>query len=66
MTPSIASAAASRRGALALVLAACVALSGCAFAPGMKMNTSYLGWLADAPEHGAPAPAAADSRAAEA
>ncbi|MCA7963731.1 polysaccharide biosynthesis/export family protein [Burkholderia cenocepacia] len=66
MTPSIASAAARRHGALALVLTACVALSGCAFAPGMKMNTSYLGWLADAPDDGAPAPAAADSRVAEA
>ncbi|KAG8150886.1 polysaccharide biosynthesis/export family protein [Burkholderia catarinensis] len=59
MSIPIASAAPRRRGALALVLTACVWLSGCALAPGMKMNTSYLGWLAD--EHAdtlASAPAA--------
>ncbi|USB85463.1 sugar ABC transporter substrate-binding protein, partial [Burkholderia cenocepacia] len=66
MTPSIASAAARRHSALALVLTACVGLSGCAFAPGMKMNTSSPGWLADTPDDHAPALAAGDSRAAEA
>ncbi|WP_175767016.1 polysaccharide biosynthesis/export family protein [Burkholderia cenocepacia] len=49
MTIPIASAAVRRRAARMLVLTACVWLSGCALAPGMKMDTSYLGWLADDP-----------------
>lgn len=46
MTIPIASAASRRRSARVLVLTACVGLSGCVLAPGMKMNPSYLGWLA--------------------
>ncbi|WP_175778158.1 polysaccharide biosynthesis/export family protein [Burkholderia cenocepacia] len=61
MNTSIASAALRRRGALALVLTACVWLSGCALAPGMNMNASYLGWLADEP--GGTPPTAPDTRA---
>ncbi|CAB3750301.1 sugar ABC transporter substrate-binding protein [Burkholderia puraquae] len=50
MNTSIASAAPRRRrGALALVLTACVWLSGCALAPGMNMNASYLDWRSDEP-----------------
>lgn len=43
MTPSIASAAASRRRVAALILIACAWLTGCAFAPGMRMDKSYRG-----------------------
>ncbi|CAG9244278.1 EPS I polysaccharide export outer membrane protein EpsA [Burkholderia diffusa] len=44
-----ASAAAGRRGALALVLTACVWLSGCALAPGMKMNAAAANGSANGP-----------------
>lgn len=44
-----ASAAAGRCGALALVLTACVWLSGCALAPGMKMNAARSGQPANEP-----------------
>jgi polysaccharide biosynthesis/export protein len=57
MIVPIASAARGRRSAFALVLTACFGLSGCALAPGMKMNASYLGWLAEEPG-GMPASAA--------
>ncbi|WP_207921077.1 polysaccharide biosynthesis/export family protein [Burkholderia pyrrocinia] len=66
MSIPLASAAAGRRGALALVLTACVWLSGCAFAPGMKMNTSYLGWLADGQDQAAATPASAPTAGAPA
>ncbi|RQS90701.1 polysaccharide biosynthesis/export family protein [Burkholderia seminalis] len=57
MTNPIVPAAVRRLAAPMLVLTACVWLSGCALAPGMKMSPSYLGWLADDPH---PAPASAD------
>ncbi|MBN3741706.1 sugar ABC transporter substrate-binding protein, partial [Burkholderia sp. Tr-20355] len=46
MTNPIVPAAVRRLAAPMLVLTACVWLSGCALAPGMKMSPSYLGWLA--------------------
>ncbi|WP_034185258.1 MULTISPECIES: polysaccharide biosynthesis/export family protein [Burkholderia] len=49
MNLPIASADASRRRALALVLTACVWLSGCVLAPGMKMNPPSSGPLDVAP-----------------
>lgn len=56
MNIPIASAATGRRGALALVLTACVWLSGCVLAPGMKMSTAHLGLLANEPnDAGTPA-----------
>ncbi|MBR8398818.1 polysaccharide biosynthesis/export family protein [Burkholderia cenocepacia] len=56
MNIPIASAAVGRRGALALVLTACVWLSGCVLAPGMKMSTAHLGLLANEPnDAGTPA-----------
>ncbi|MET3631990.1 polysaccharide biosynthesis/export family protein [Burkholderia sp. 572] len=59
MNNPITSAAARRRGALALVLTACVWLSGCALAPGMKMSTVDLDLLASDPnDAGTPATAA--------
>ncbi|KVT76643.1 sugar ABC transporter substrate-binding protein [Burkholderia territorii] len=62
MNTSIASTARSRRRALALVLTACIALSGCVLAPGMKMNTTGPGTPAGDP--GPAATPAADARAA--
>ncbi|MFW2271897.1 polysaccharide biosynthesis/export family protein [Burkholderia orbicola] len=63
MSIPIASAATGRRGALALVLTACVWLSGCALAPGMTMTAAAPDAAAGEP-NAAATPAAAANAAA--
>ncbi|WP_241332064.1 polysaccharide biosynthesis/export family protein [Burkholderia cenocepacia] len=65
MSIPIASAAAGRRGALALALTACVWLSGCAVAPGMTMTAAASDAAAGEP-NAAATPAAAANAAATA